>query len=54
MKMMTPKKVAFGENIPTPFGGMIITPKNSNSDKSLIGKNLRIQIITFRSSCSDV
>ncbi|WP_338359731.1 GumC family protein [Yeosuana marina] len=39
----TSKKVVFGETIPTPFGGMIITPK-TESDASLIGRNLRIQL----------
>ncbi|GGK29109.1 tyrosine protein kinase [Yeosuana aromativorans] len=39
----TPKKVVFGETIPTPFGGMVITPK-SESKASLIGSNIRVQL----------
>jgi len=39
----TPKKYAFGENIPTSFGGLIITPKNSDTEK-LIGYDLRVSM----------
>tara|TARA_R110002167_G_C12694680_1_gene652780 strand:+ start:2163 stop:4529 length:2367 start_codon:yes stop_codon:yes gene_type:complete len=41
----TPKKSIFGENIPTSFGGMIITPKSGDTDK-LIGQNVRVRIST--------
>jgi tyrosine-protein kinase Etk/Wzc len=38
----SPKKVAFGETISTPFGGMVITPKENNSD--IIDMNFRVQM----------
>tara|TARA_R110000868_G_scaffold82992_5_gene234406 strand:- start:1849 stop:4239 length:2391 start_codon:yes stop_codon:yes gene_type:complete len=38
-----PKKIAFGESIPTSFGGMVITPNATNS-KTIIGSNLRVQL----------
>lgn len=38
-----PKKVAFGETIPTSFGGMIITPRTA-SKKNLLGTNLNVQM----------
>tara|TARA_R110002050_G_scaffold296426_1_gene456419 strand:+ start:72207 stop:74600 length:2394 start_codon:yes stop_codon:yes gene_type:complete len=38
-----PKKVAFGEKISTSFGGMIITPKETNNEK-IIGTSIRIKI----------
>ncbi|WP_034039870.1 GumC family protein [Wocania ichthyoenteri] len=39
-----PKKYAFGETIPTSFGGIIVTPKNENIENS-IGSFIRINII---------
>ncbi len=44
----TPKKIAYGENIPTPFGGMIITPKDGKTDK-LIGYDLRVNMSSINS-----
>lgn len=39
----TPKKYAFGETVPTSFGGIIITPKNQNIENS-VGNNIRVNI----------
>lgn len=43
-----PKVVAFGEHIPTAFGGMIITPSNPNL-KADYGTDIRTQITSVKS-----
>lgn len=40
----TAKRHAFGETIPTSFGGIIITPKKENIENT-VGNNIRINII---------
>ncbi|MFD0988671.1 GumC family protein [Mariniflexile jejuense] len=44
----TPKTIAFGEKIPTAFGGMIITP-SSNNIKNSLGTDTRTQISSISS-----
>jgi capsular exopolysaccharide synthesis family protein len=39
----SPKKFSFGENIPSSFGGMIITPKNKKIE-TYIGTNIKVKI----------
>ncbi|MFD1162223.1 GumC family protein [Hwangdonia seohaensis] len=43
----TPKKVDFGETIPTPFEGMIITPKTNV--KKYVGKSIRVKLTPVES-----
>src|SRR5690606_22557342 len=38
-----PQSKSFGENIPTFFGSIVVTPKNSISNK-IIGENFRINV----------
>ncbi|WP_142786041.1 GumC family protein [Changchengzhania lutea] len=40
----SPKKATFGENIPTPFGGIIITPESNI--KSASGNTFRVKLIS--------
>ncbi|MCF7568658.1 polysaccharide biosynthesis tyrosine autokinase [Sabulilitoribacter arenilitoris] len=44
----TAKRHAFGETIPTSFGGIIITPKKENIENS-VGSNIRINIVKAES-----
>ncbi|WP_445736544.1 GumC family protein [Mariniflexile sp.] len=39
----TPKTISFGENIPTYFGSMVVTPKYKNAN-SLIGNSIRVEV----------
>ncbi|AXP82477.1 Tyrosine-protein kinase wzc [Mariniflexile rhizosphaerae] len=44
-----PKNISFGEKIPTSFGGMIITPSSSKLERSIVGAEIRTEILPVKS-----